>query len=81
MACKYFFLYTVVTGPIFLDKPRPVWLINLAGLPPLTGFFMKVGVLQLIRVGLGVILLSFSVVLLFSYMRLYLMGQAGRRAE
>ena len=75
MASKYFFLYTIVTVPIFLDKPSPLFIINLAGLPPLTGFFMKIGVLQLISVNLGVILLFFSVILLFSYMRLFLMGR------
>jgi len=81
MACKYFFLYTIVTGPIFFDKPRPLLIINLAGLPPLTGFFMKIGVLQLIRLNMGVILLSFSVVLLFSYMRLFLMGREKNRLK
>ena len=47
-------------------------MINLAGLPPLTGFYIKLGVLQSTSIALVVFLLSFSVSLLFAYMRLFL---------
>merc|ERR1712136_68586 len=47
---------------------------NLSGLPPLTGFFIKLNVLQIIGLSRGIILLTFSIILLYAYMRLFLLS-------
>lgn len=73
MSIKYYAFYTLVTSPILLLTYHPLLIMNLAGLPPLTGFFIKLNVLQIIRLRRGIILLIFSIILLYAYMRLFLL--------
>ena len=74
----YFIIYFVCTAPIFFQPSHnfPILIINLAGLPPLTGFFMKLCVLQLVNFCWGFFLLLFSSFLLFAYIRVFLWNSA-----
>ena len=52
----YFSIYTLTLLPLFLPNTqfiRAVLLLNLAGLPPMTGFIIKLNALQRISFGLG----------------------------
>jgi len=72
-SCTYFFLYIATSAPIFFNPTDlPILLMNLAGFPPLTGFFMKLTVLQELRTIIGVLLLTLSLLILFAYLRLFL---------
>lgn len=72
-SCTYFLMYLATSAPIFFNTTDlPILIMNLAGFPPLTGFFMKLTVLQELRSILGVLLLTLSLLLLFSYIRLFL---------
>lgn len=72
---KYYVLYCVVTAPLFFTtRNLPLLILNLAGLPPLTGFFMKLRVLQMLGFGLGIVILAFSVAPLYAYLRVFLYG-------
>ena len=64
VAHYYFILYIVITAPILLLTYNAPLIINLAGLPPMTGFFIKISVIQMIAIGLGVVMLFFSVFLM-----------------
>jgi len=74
IACKYFILYTIITAPLFFIPSRPILIINLAGLPPLTGFFMKIGVLELVGLRQMIVLLFFSSIVVYAYLRLFLIA-------
>jgi len=74
-AIVYFLLYCSASVPIFYSQDTTnlsLLLLNLAGLPPLTGFFIKLSVLQLIRVGDCIFLLSMTGPLLYVYVRTFL---------
>lgn len=72
-AVMYMVLYVTITSPVFFSVSNlSVFLLNLAGLPPITGFFIKLIVLQMVIFGLGVFLLGFSVFILYTYLRLFL---------
>jgi len=73
-ACKYFLLYSFSVAPIFLFSYLyiPILILNIAGLPPITGFLLKLGVIQMIDLRLTFVLLLSSVPLLFAYCRLFL---------
>jgi len=75
-ACWYFVLYVLITIPLFRNSSSDLTLmiLNMAGLPPITGFFMKLGVLQCAGGGLGLTLLIFSMLHLFAYMRQFIIG-------
>lgn len=77
----YFILYCISLGPILLQKAPnlSLLLMNLAGLPPLTGFFLKVSVLQGLQIRLGIFLLFFSLILLASYLRIFLYSTKSSR--
>ena len=77
MACKYFILYSMITAPLFFYPGSPILILNLAGLPPLTGFFMKIGVLALVRLRIRFVLLFFSAVVVYAYLRIFLMAPIG----
>ena len=73
IASTYFIIYAIVSAPLFFSSQNlPLLLMNLAGLPPLTGFFMKLRVLQTTRAMIRVFLLFISVLILFAYARIYL---------
>lgn len=72
LASKYFFFYCLISAPLFERAADPFLLFNLAGLPPMTGFFMKLSVLQTTGIRLSLILLLFSIALLFCYIRIFL---------
>ena len=72
LACQYFLLYIRISAPLFFRNIRPILVLNVAGLPPLTGFFMKLSVLVLLRFSLALFFLLFSAIVLYSYMRLFL---------
>ena len=80
VGCAYFALYVLASAPIFvvINSPAtlnlPILMINLAGLPPITGFLIKLGVLQLIPLRIGGIILALSTILLFSYIRVFLLA-------
>lgn len=69
MAIKYFIFYVVITVPIFI-KVDNLLLLNQAGLPPITGFIIKIEMLQC-NVTLGILLLAASVFTLYSYIRIF----------
>ena len=72
-ALLYFSLYCLCTAPLFFNPPGlPLLILNLAGLPPITGFFIKLIVLQSTSLALGSSLLLFSFASLFAYLRLFL---------
>ena len=76
-AFTYFLLYMISALPIFLTHfsiNLTVLIINMAGLPPLTGFFMKLNILQHIRLSYGILLLVMSTPLLYAYIRVFLYG-------
>ena len=82
-ACSYFLLYRISTLPIFLSgfsNNLSLLILNMAGLPPLTGFMIKLNVLQNIRLGYGILLLAASTPLLFAYMRMFIFGPRTRGA-
>jgi len=67
----YFIFYCTLSGLILLDK-RPskiMQLICLAGLPPITGFMIKLLALQRIIPWLWVVLLLGSSLVIYSYIR------------
>ena len=70
----YFTIYVLILAPIILINYTPLLILNLGGLPPMTGFFMKLIVLQTVRIGYAVLLLRFTVVILSAYIRLFLVG-------
>lgn len=76
IACKYFMFYTFLTGPLLLVNNNlynvSVLILNMAGIPPLSGFLLKLNVLQLISFGIRGYLLIFSLLLLYAYMRIFL---------
>ena len=74
LAYKYFLLYCVIAAPVFFISTNPYLIINLAGLPPITGFFLKLGVLQHVNLDLGIVLIAFSVPLLYAYIRVFLIA-------
>merc|ERR1712241_1190664 len=63
----YFIIYCIIIAPVILGKNVSILILNIAGLPPLRGFIMKITVLQGIACGLCVIMLFFSLVILFCY--------------
>lgn len=67
----YYIVYMIIMGPVFLGGSLPILLLNLAGIPPMTGFILKVTVLQLIPVVLGLFLVLVSVSLLCAYVRTF----------
>ena len=70
----YFFVYSLLLFPVVYSTPStlPVFLFNIAGLPPLRGFYLKLFMLQFFGLGLGALLLIKSFFLLYSYMRLFI---------
>ena len=77
-ACLYFMLYAMSSGPIYFDNlttNMPILILNMAGLPPITGFIIKLKVLQLISMRLGILLLAFSTLLLFVYIRSFILSK------
>jgi len=70
----YFFLYSLLLFPVVYSTPStlPVFLFNIAGLPPLSGFFLKLFMLQFVDLGIGALLLFITFFLLYSYIRLFL---------
>lgn len=75
--CKYFFLYSIIAAPVFLYKSPclPLLLLNLGGVPPLTGFMMKLRVLQIVAIPMRLLLLFFSLILIFAYTRTFLVSR------
>ena len=71
---SYFLLYSIILAPIFLIKSPdlPYLIFNLAGLPPMSGFYLKLTVLHLVRYSLGIFLLLLSSALLYAYLRVFL---------
>ena len=76
-ATKFFLLYAIILAPIFYGNGRdlPLLLLNLAGIPPFTGFFMKLMVLQKVTLQLSFILLISSMLVLYAYMYIYQFGK------
>lgn len=81
IAYQYFFLYSLILLPIFTYGFNPILILNLAGLPPITGFFMKLMVLQTLRIRFCVILFLFSVPLLFVYLRAFMWNTGAREIK
>lgn len=76
LSCGYFFLYSVITAPIFLCQIKginlPLLFFNLGGLPPFTGFFLKLRVFQALPNSFISLLMVLSIPLLFAYLRMFL---------
>lgn len=76
--CKYFCFYCLVVFPLFSVKDTfnfSLLIINISGLPPMTGFIIKFEVLQMVRFDLAVFLLLMSAPVLFAYVRQFLFVQ------
>ena len=74
-AYMYFFLYSLIRLPLFLlSRNIPILLLNLAGLPPLTGFFMKLYIIQIMNPWWGMVLILFSAIVLHAYLRAFLLS-------
>ena len=75
-AFSYFLLYTITAAPIFLTHHNlPLLILNNAGLPPLTGFFIKLMVLQVTGLMTRFFLLSLSVLLINIYIRIFVFSR------
>lgn len=73
LAMKYLIFYSISTAPIVLSFGNlPLLLMNIAGLPPITGFLIKMRMLQLTDTRMGLFLLLTSSFPLFTYLRYYL---------
>jgi len=71
----YFFIYIITLLPLFTSRKNlPLLLLNQAGIPPLTGFFIKLRILQTINFRAGCLLILSSAPLLYSYLRNFLMS-------
>ena len=76
-ALFYFTLYTIISFPIFFQPTAhnlPILILNLAGLPPMTGFFIKLLVLEQLSVGVGCVMVILTAPLLFAYIRAFLIS-------
>ena len=72
-AFSYFLLYSITAAPIFFTHHNlPLLMLNNAGLPPLTGFYIKLMVLQVTGLMTRFFLLSLSVLLIYIYVRIFL---------
>ena len=79
LAAKYYILYVIITIPLFMTpngNDLSILILNMAGFPPITGFFMKIGVLQSIETGMGSLLLLFSIYHLYAYMRQFVLSSS-----
>jgi len=75
LACVYFLLYLLSSVPIFfvgINLNLTILLLSLAGLPPITGFCIKLIVLPFLRLGFCCYLLGLSAVILYAYLRAFL---------
>ena len=75
----YLFYYIILIWPIFVCLDRlnlSLQIFNLAGLPPFTGFLLKLEVLTLAEFNLGVLLLFSSLFMLYSYLRVFLFSMS-----
>jgi len=75
-AVYYFAVYIMILTPIFIIPGRlnlSILMLNLAGLPPLTGFMIKLLAIQGIEIGMGGIFLALSALFLFCYLRIFLL--------
>ena len=70
----YFLIYIFMLVPIFFTSQSnlPYLFLNLAGLPPLTGFILKLTVLQTMSMSLLPPFLSCSGIILHAYLRIFL---------
>ena len=72
-AFSYFLLYSITAAPIFLSRHNlPILMLNNAGLPPLTGFFIKLMVLQAAGLITRFFLLALSVLMIYIYVRIFI---------
>lgn len=77
VSVMYMAIYFIITTPLFFDTDsvnHPPLMINLAGLPPITGFFIKLSVLQQTRLRFTTILLLFRVTLIYAYIRVFIIN-------
>lgn len=72
----YFILYCISLAPLLIlnisNANVSLLIFNMAGIPPLTGFFIKFYVLQLVRFWLSIILITFSFFTVYAYLRVFL---------
>lgn len=71
LGAKYFLFYCIITGALLCSRGRNLFilLMNSAGLPPLSGFFLKLELLCGISMAVGLSLILVSVIILFAYTR------------
>lgn len=71
---RYYIYYVVMMCPIFLLKGLNISfrILNLAGLPPFTGFILKLEIMPLLRMDICIVLLSFSLLIVYSYLRIFI---------
>ena len=72
LAIMYFSFYCIMTFPFITLTNIPILLFNIAGLPPFTGFFMKLMAIQSLSLGLTILVLFFSLLVLYAYIRIFL---------
>lgn len=68
----YFIFYRIVSIPVFLKINIPLSIANIAGVPPITGFFMKLSIFPFLNLGVIIILLATTSLLLLAYFRVFL---------
>ena len=78
LATYYYVTYILMTAPIFFLGWRdyPILFLNIAGIPPITGFLLKMILLPTIRVALIGILLRTAGIILFAYLRVFIIGKS-----
>ena len=78
MVAGGYFLFYVISSLLLYFPIRTInqtlLILNLAGVPPLTGFWMKLVVLQQVRFGTAIALILAALPFLYAYVRLFLMA-------
>ena len=75
IAFVYFIGYVIITIPVFYcnnSKDLSLLILNLAGLPPISGFFLKLNVIPSLGLGFGFLILIASGVVIYGYLRVFL---------
>lgn len=79
-AICYYLLYSIICLPLFIPEQNiPLLIYNLAGLPPFTGFFMKLHIIQIIAPGWCFLMILFNSLILYAYVRVFLFTDNKKR--
>jgi len=68
----YYIFYVISIVPLYLTSNISLLMLNIGGLPPMTGFFIKLTILETMELIIAPVLLAGSAVVLAAYIRVYL---------